>query len=193
MTEMVDLMPTVFELCSVPETFPHNGKSLLPLINKEPGYKHKGFAFSEGGFLTSEERLLEKGMFPYDIKGKLQHEKTVIVGKATACRDKEWTYIHRLYEPGELYDRLNDPGERHNLIGQPQYSHIEAKYREIVFRWLVENADLMSWKQDFFHGPKAKISFPTPREQLASRNQSAKKPEEMMRTEDEPRDHPFRC
>ncbi|KAH7178958.1 alkaline-phosphatase-like protein [Fusarium flagelliforme] len=32
MAEMVDLLPTVFELCGVPELYPHNGKSLMPLI-----------------------------------------------------------------------------------------------------------------------------------------------------------------
>jgi arylsulfatase A-like enzyme len=183
MTEMVDLLPTVFELCKVPETFPHNGKSLMPLIRKDEGYQHKQYAFSEGGFLVEEERLLERGAYPYDIKGKLQHEQTKIVGKATCCRDKEWTYIHRLYEPGELYHRAVDPGERHNLIGLPQYAHIQAKYHEIVFQWIIENADLMSWKQDFFHGPQAKIRFPTPREQLLERMS------DMDRGKDEPKDH----
>ncbi|KAH8894543.1 alkaline phosphatase-like protein [Thozetella sp. PMI_491] len=179
MTEMVDLLPTVFELCAVKETFPHNGKSLMPLINKAPGYQHKEFAFSEGGFLLDEEWLLERARFPYDLKASLQHERTEIVGKATACRDHDWTYIHRLYEQAELYNRKQDPGERHNLSGKPQYAHIEAKYREVVFRWLVETADLMSWKRDFFFGPNSKISYPTPMEQLARRKE-------------EPLDHPFR-
>ncbi|KAI0021041.1 alkaline phosphatase-like protein [Xylariomycetidae sp. FL0641] len=186
MTEMVDLLPTVFELCGVPETFPHNGKSMMPLINRVPGYAHREFAFSEGGFLLEEEPHLEKGMFPYDLKGKIQHERTVVVGKVTSCRDREWTYMYRLYEQAELYHRTTDPGERHNLAGLPQYAHVEAKYREIVFRWLVETADLLPWKKDHFYGPNCKISYPTPREQLLARTQA------MERKPDEPKDHPMR-
>ncbi|KAI1869942.1 uncharacterized protein JN550_005532 [Neoarthrinium moseri] len=181
MTEMVDMLPTVFELCNVPETFPHNGISLVPLMNQQPGYKHKEYAFSEGGFLLSEEWLLERPRFPYDIKGKLQHEQTQIVGKATSCRDHDFTYVYRLYEQAELYERRNDPGERHNLSGKPEWAHIEAKYQSVVFRWLVETTDLMSWKHDFFFGPNAKIDGPTPRELLTKRKQGDDRP-----------DHPFR-
>lgn len=180
MTEMVDILPTVFELCNIQETFPHNGLSLVPLINKHPDYKHKEFAFSEGGFLLSEEWLLEQPRFPYDKKGELQHKQTEVVGKATACRDQDFTYIYRIYEQAELYDRRADPGERHNLAGRPQWAHVEAKYQAVVMRWMVEQADLMSWKHDFFFGPNAKIEGPTPREQL------------MTRKHGESRDHPFR-
>ncbi|KAM0085818.1 hypothetical protein ACKRZS_001907 [Fusarium odoratissimum] len=101
MTDMVDLLPTVFELCGVPELYPHTGKSLMPLINLVPGYKHKELAFSEGGFLLEEKRLLEKGMFPYDL---------------------EWTHVRRLYEMGELYDRKNNPKEGKRKLDESQTS-----------------------------------------------------------------------
>ncbi|KAF4438782.1 sulfatase [Fusarium acutatum] len=116
MTEMVDLLPTVFGLCGVPELYPYNGKSLMPLINLVSGYKHKEFAFLEGGFLP---------------RGKtLQHEKIQIVGKATACRDLEWTYVHRLYEMGELFDRKNDPKEGKQKADEPQRSVLHVSMSE---------------------------------------------------------------
>lgn len=70
MTEMVDFMPTMFELCGVPESFPHNGKSLLEAIQGRATASHRHYSFSEGGFLMSEEFLLENGAFPYDKKGR---------------------------------------------------------------------------------------------------------------------------
>jgi hypothetical protein len=100
--EMVDLLPTILELCKVQESFPHNGVSLLPTLLRKS--KHpKQYAYTEGGFLKSEEPLLEQAPYPYDIKSLLQHEDTEIGGKAVAMRSVDWTYVYRLYEPTELY------------------------------------------------------------------------------------------
>jgi len=152
MTETVDLLPTVFELCNIRETSPHNGNSLMPLINQVPGYQHKLYAFTEGGLLLEEDWLLEEGNFPYDIKGNLQQTQTHMLEKATAVRSRDWTYIYRLYEPAEIYDHKGDPGERHNLAGRPEWALVLSQLPEVMFRWLVENADVMSWEQDFFFG-----------------------------------------
>ncbi|KAK7214284.1 hypothetical protein V2G26_021462 [Clonostachys chloroleuca] len=126
MTEMVDLVPTVFELSGIAETFMHNGKSWVPLlIGGET--KHKGYAFSEGGFLLSEEPLLEQAPYPYDIKTALQHEDTTLVGKEISLRDKDYYYVYRLYEPAELYDRHKDLPEMHNLAELREYAAIVSK------------------------------------------------------------------
>lgn len=66
---MVDFLPTIFELNNIKEHFPHNGKSLVPVMHDQ-ALTHKEFAFSEGGFLLSEEPMLERGLYPYDIKGR---------------------------------------------------------------------------------------------------------------------------
>ena len=83
-----------------------------------------------------------------------------------ACRDKEWTYVYRLYEPAELYNRAMDPGERHNLAGLPQHAATEAKMREVTFRWMVETSDCLPWKQD---DRFPKVDLLTPRQQLEAR------------------------
>jgi arylsulfatase A-like enzyme len=80
---MVDLLPTVFELLGVRESFPHSGKSLVPTI-KEERREHKRYAFSEGGFLVKEEPLFEWASFPYDRKAGLQHEDPALVGRAVS-------------------------------------------------------------------------------------------------------------
>jgi hypothetical protein len=86
--------------------------------------KHKKYAFSEGGFLKSEEPLLEQAACPYDIKAGLQHEDSTLVCKAVPLRDERHAYIYRLYEPAELYDRAADPHEMHNLAAEPEYQDL---------------------------------------------------------------------
>lgn len=165
MSEMVDLVPTLLELTSTPETFPHNGRSLLPLLTRATTI-HKDYAFSEGGFLLSEEPLLEQAPYPYDIKAALQHEQTHLVGKAISCRDLQWTYIYRLYEPAELYDRRNDPQELHNLAAAPEHAPRARQMEAVVFRWLVETSDFLPWGKDV-RFPEVRLR--SPREQMDAR------------------------
>lgn len=165
MTEMVDLIPTVFELCSIGEHFPHNGKSLIPcLVNGQK--THKKFAFSEGGFLESEEPLLEQAPYPYDIKAGLQHEDTTLVGKAVSVRTPEWTYVYRLYEPAELYHRQKDPEEMHNLAADPEYTPVSKMLEGEVFRWLMESTDFLPWTKDVRF---PEVHLKSPREQIEER------------------------
>jgi arylsulfatase A-like enzyme len=168
MTEMVDLVPTLLQLCGIGETFPHNGRSWMPLL-LGGRQEHKRFAFSEGGFLTSEEPLLEQARYPYDIKAALQHEDTTLVGKAISCRDREWTYIYRLYEPAELYDRVNDPAELHNLATDPKYAPRARMMENECFRWLVETSDFLPFQRD---NRFPKVVMESPKEQFEKRLQS---------------------
>lgn len=115
MVEMVDVLPTVLELAGVNAPHRHFGRSLVPLL-RDPAASHREFAFTEGGFTVEEANRLEQPSFPYDLKGELQHADPTLVGKAIAVRDARWTYVWRLYEEPELYDRTTDPHERDNLM-----------------------------------------------------------------------------
>ncbi|KAK9779678.1 putative Sulfatase [Seiridium cardinale] len=164
MAEMVDLTPTLLHLGSVGETFAHNGKSLLPtILESRP---HREFSYSEGGFLLAEEPLLEIPKWPYDLKAGLQHTQTKVIGKAISMRDKEWTFIWRLYESCELYSRRDDPKEVHNVAAEPQYANIVRSRESTMFRWLAETSDVLPWKRD----PRfATSKLATPAEQLEAR------------------------
>ncbi|KAL8375647.1 hypothetical protein RB595_006975 [Gaeumannomyces hyphopodioides] len=165
MAEMVDLVPTVLELSGIGEHFPHNGKSWVPvLVGGETA--HKTHAFSEGGFLESEEPLVESAGFPYDLKGKLQHDDITLVGKAISMRDEKWTYVYRLYEPAELYSREDDPHELRNLAAEPEQAERVAEMERVVLRWLVRGSDFVSWTRDGRFPP---VDLPSPREQLEER------------------------
>ncbi|EOO00547.1 putative sulfatase protein [Phaeoacremonium minimum UCRPA7] len=166
LTEMVDLVPTLLEMSGIGEHFPHNGKSWVPLLDSSKTLEHKEYVFSEGGFLTCEEPLLEQAPYPYDIKAGLQHEDTTLVGKAISLRDKEFTYIYRLYEPAELYDRARDRHEMHNLAADPDYKDKVEKYQMVVLKWLVGGSDLLPWHKDTRF---PQVELKSPREQMEER------------------------
>lgn len=154
MVEMVDLLPTVLQMAGVGEHFPHCGRSVCDVLVRggrdEHGavLPHRDLAFSEGGFLLSEEPLLEQAPYPYDIKAALQHEDTTLVGKAVAVRDKAWTFVYRLYEPPELYSRADDPQELHNLAEVPEYADVRRRLEASVLRWMVESSDFLPYRKD---------------------------------------------
>lgn len=147
MVEMVGLLPTVFQMAGIGEHFPYCGRSVCDVLVKggkdDDGriIMHRDFAFSEGGFLLSEEPLLEQAPYPYDIKGALQHEGTALVGKAVSIRDKEWTFVYGLCEPPDLYNRRDDPQELHNLAEVSEYADVRRRMEASVLRWMAEGSD----------------------------------------------------
>lgn len=172
MTEMVDLVPTMLEISGIGEHFPHNGKSWVPLLCGDGmTAEAKQYAFSEGGFLADEEPLLEQAPYPYDIKAGLQHEDTTLVGKAISVRDKEWSYIYRLYEPSELYHRQHDPHEMHNLAALVEHKDTVARFQSLVLKWLVAGSDFLPWQKD----PRfPEVNLKSPREQMEERLREAR-------------------
>ncbi|WP_433171942.1 sulfatase-like hydrolase/transferase [Actinoallomurus sp. CA-150999] len=159
MVELIDVFPTLLDLCEVPDdTHRHFGRSLVPRLRGE-GVPHREYAFTEGGFTLDEEAQLERPGFPYDRKGDLQHAEPRLVGKATAVRDRSWTYVHRLYDPPELYDRIADPDERINLAGRPEFAQVEERMRGELLRRLIETADVVPFAPD---PRRPKVDLPTP-------------------------------
>lgn len=166
--EMVDLGPTIFELCGVDTSpFPHNGKSLLPTVKGEG--EHKKFVFSEGGFLKSEEPIIEYATYPYDIKARLQHEDVELVGRVVAIRDKEYTYVYRLYEKDELYSRTKDTGELHNLADVEEFQSVKFRLKDEILRWLVKTSDHAPMTQDVRF---PKVNLADPGKQLVERQKT---------------------
>lgn len=158
MVELVDVFPTLLDLAGIPSQHAHFGRSLLPVL-RDPVVGHREYAFSEGGFLVEEEPKFERAPFPYDRKSALQHERPAMVGKAVAVRDRRWTYVWRLYEPAEVYDRTTDPAEAHNLAGRPEVAEVEARLSGALLRWLVETADTLPEREDPRMPP---VDLPTP-------------------------------
>jgi arylsulfatase A-like enzyme len=159
MVEMIDLVPTVHDLAGIEADYTHFGQSLMPVMS-DPSAGHREHAFTEGGFLVDEEAMLERPTFPYDLKGDVQHDDPVNVGKVVCVRSQRWTYVWRLYEPAELYDRVGDPAELHNLAGSTEHAAVEAELSQALLRWFVATGDVMPWEADpRFPG----IDLPVPR------------------------------
>jgi arylsulfatase A-like enzyme len=151
LVEMVDLLPTLYELGEVKAGHTHFGRSLTGLLvdpDAGPGRDHRTAAFSEGGFLTTEEHLLENPEGHYAYKGELQHLDPRSVGRVIALRTAEWTYVRRLYEPDELYARVDDPREVQNLAGDPVHAPVVAELSGRLLDWLQETSDVIPWEPD---------------------------------------------
>jgi arylsulfatase A-like enzyme len=159
MVEMIDVFPTLLDLADVPTEHFHYGRSLRPLL-AQPDAAHRDFAFTEGGFLLEEEPRMERGPFPYDLKGALQHEQPALVGKAFAIRSRDWTYIWRMYEGAELYDRRTDGAETQNLVGDAQHELVARQMQAELLRWLATTADVLPQHRDPRRVP---VDLPQPR------------------------------
>lgn len=175
MVEMVDLVPTLLQLATLNETYMHFGQSWVDAIHALGEGSSNGstslawnrtYSFTEGGFLTSEEPLLEQAAFPYDIKAGLQHNETTLVGMATSMRSREWTYVYRIYEADELYSRLDDPGERHNLAEEPEYQSIKTQLKGDLLKWIISTSDVIPWYMD---DRSPAVDLPSPAEQYQAR------------------------
>lgn len=140
--ELLDVFPTLLDLAGIAPSHPHFGKSFRPCLS-DPQLAHRSEVFSEGGFTVEEAAFFETSRFPYDLKSALQKSDPESVGKAICLRTAEWTYVWRLYEPAELYERLTDPYEQHNLAGQAACAQVEAALRDRVLRWMVRTADVL--------------------------------------------------
>jgi arylsulfatase A-like enzyme len=147
LVEMVDVLPTVLELAGIEPQHTHFGKSLVPLLS-DGAASHRDAAFSEGGFTLGETELLERASFPYDKKTALEHDDPVSVGKAVAVRTDRWTYVRRLYEADELYDRSKDPRELENLCGRPEHAEVERELRTRILDWMLSTTDVIPWNAD---------------------------------------------
>ena len=145
--EMVDLTATLEAIAGLDAGL-HFGRSLLPLL-ADPSAPHRDAAFSEGGFLLSEEPWLETGdNGPYRHKQAIQHEHTELAGRVMSVRTEDWCYVERLYEGPELYDRRRDPRETTNLAGRPEHATAQRQLRELLLQWLFETSDVVPPRRD---------------------------------------------
>jgi arylsulfatase A-like enzyme len=156
LVELVDVLPTLAELGEVRVEHSQFGRSLAPLLLdpqdadvRATRVPHRDAAFSEGGHRNDEPHVLEAiTLPPYAAKAAIQQRDPLTVGKAVAMRTREWTFVHRLYESDELYDRVTDAGELVNLSGRPEVAAVEHELRGRVLDWLLSTGDVVPWTPD---------------------------------------------
>ena len=150
-TEMIDILPTLLEIADVKPQHTHFGKSLVPTL-EDPDFHIRDRAISEGGFALGEIDLLESARGEYANKANLQHEQPRLVGKTISMRNSDYTYVYRLYEDDELYDRKIDPDERNNLLQSadqaPELRNLVKSLNAELLEWLFSTADVIPWQAD---------------------------------------------
>lgn len=148
LVEMIDLPATLAELADVELTHRHFGQSFTTLL-EQPSAPHRDRAFSEGGFRLDEADQNEQpDHHPYLLKGRLQQERPDLVGRAVAVRTPAWTYVYRLEEPDELYDRTTDPHETTNLAADPAHADHCRRLRDEILDWLLATSDVIPERRD---------------------------------------------
>ena len=116
LVELVDLYPTLTELCGLERPAGLEGTSFVPLLD-DPARAWKKAAFSTMG------RGKERTEAVRDIE---------FLGRS--ARSDRWRYTEwdGSKQGVELYDEANDPLELHNLAGQPEYKKAEAEMKQIL-------------------------------------------------------------
>lgn len=107
---LLDLMPTLLEIAGVEGALPCDGRSLMPLINKE-------------------------AVEPWDVFSESHAEG--IYGTCFMLRAEAYKYVYIVHEGGtdaQLFDMRNDPGEWKNLCGQAAYRELETDLRSRVLK-----------------------------------------------------------
>jgi len=110
--ELVDLYPTVTELCGVPSPAGLGGKSLRPLLD-DPGR-----AWNTAAYTQYQDR---------DVRGQ-----GVVGGRSV--RTERWRYTE--WDEGragtELYDHHDDPGEIINLSTDPTRARTTHEMKHLL-------------------------------------------------------------
>jgi len=151
LVELVDLLPTLLDLAEVEAPHAHFGRSLEPALRAQRGESGlRDAAFSEGGFVRGEEYAIEPLLAGtvYENKTRLQHDDITMAGRAAVIRTKDWTYVSRVYEGDELYERHADPRERTNLHGRPEHAAIADALRSRLLEWMLATSDVVPHERD---------------------------------------------
>lgn len=144
--ELLDVVATMAGVAEVELTHRHFSRSLIGLLH-DADAPHRPFAASEAG-LGPDEATVDHAEFPYDLKHGLERDRPEMAGRATAVRTPDWTYIHRLSDVDELYDRFTDPHELHNLAADPAHAGTVTDLRATMLDWLMATADAVPTEID---------------------------------------------
>ncbi len=108
--EMVDLYPTLVELCGLPKPAHLDGQSMVPLLD-DPALPGKPYA------VTQVLRQSRKDVF-----------------QGYSVRTPRWRYTE--WDGGkrgvELYDYETDPAEMRNLGDDPQFADVRAELKKLI-------------------------------------------------------------
>jgi choline-sulfatase len=124
--ELVDLVPTIYNLCEYNGTAPLQGKSLIQLLDGKTT-KHRDHVIVE--YAQNDEVMVR------DDYWKLVYERN-------ARRRTDGYDTERPLQPNQfrLYDLHGDPQELHNVVADPQNAETVARLTTLLVDHLVKTA-----------------------------------------------------
>jgi arylsulfatase A-like enzyme len=127
----IDFAPTMLDMAGVEIPAAMQGKSLMPLIEKEK-IKWRESIFAENNFTSHFMPALNDAG---DQRGKVL-ERSI---RSKSIRTERYKYV-RYFEQRpmieELFDIRNDPIEVSNLAEKSEYSDILASLRKLCDDWI---------------------------------------------------------
>jgi choline-sulfatase len=124
--ELIDLVPTIYNLCDYNATAPLQGKSLIQLLDGKTT-KHRDHVIVE--YAQNDEIMVR------DKYWKLIYERN-------ARRRTDGYDTERPIRPNQfrLYDLHSDPQEMHNVAADPQHAETMARLTGLLTEHLVKTA-----------------------------------------------------
>jgi iduronate 2-sulfatase len=113
--ELLDLYPTLVDLCGLPSVAGLEGTSLEPLLLNP----HRPW--------QRVARTVVSRVDGHDAHGALDPDRL-----GTSVRSRRWRYTEWPDGTHELYDHDTDPQECHNLANSPDYAAIVAEQRQLL-------------------------------------------------------------
>jgi choline-sulfatase len=124
MVELVDVLPTLMDLCGLPAPPDLHGRSLVPLLKGEPGATGRDVVFSE--YPENEEAMARSDRYK------------LIVGTGRRKRQDGYLAVDPPTDPYQrLYDLESDPGETTDLGCKPELAPVVADLRRRLHDRLV--------------------------------------------------------
>lgn len=119
--ELVDIYPTLAELCNLPAPAGLSGKSLKPLL-VDPAAKWDKAAYSQVSLGDTSGRVITRALPGFD-QATVFPPAQPMSSMGRSVRTERWRYME--WDEGrlgvELYDEQNDPHEFNNLFNRRKY------------------------------------------------------------------------
>lgn len=173
LTELIDMYATVLDYAGIPAPETHFGNSLRPVLEGKQTFNRE-YVFSEGGRRLDEDHCNSAAAGAgedniYYPRFKMQ--STDACAKGTMIRDRQFKYIYRPSEAGELYDLENDPQELRNLALLPEYREVVLERKLKMLEWYQQTCDIVPKKPDQRMNDDmllSRLSTRLPREKMAA-------------------------
>ncbi|MFT5125958.1 MAG: N-sulfoglucosamine sulfohydrolase [Kiritimatiellia bacterium] len=164
----VDFFATFMEVAGLPVPDGLDGRSVVPLL-KGGTQAGREYMFTQIDYTISgpakpmrciqDQRFgyifnaFSDGTFAYKNNNEgLTFKAMEKAGKADpAIQQRVDMFRHRVVE--EFYDLEKDPESTHNLIGNPEYAEVIARYQKRLREWMVESGDHNIAAFDVRHDP----------------------------------------